>query len=139
LRRIREYCQQHADARLVDNLGTRAYFSLMTVASAMVGNSSSGMIEAASFRLPVVNVGTRQLGRVRARNVIDVGYDRAAVRAGLARALSEEFRGGLSGLVNPYARGDAAELIVRRLRDVPLDERLTLKRFADLAPAGMGE
>src|SRR5204863_5857448 len=62
---IEDYVATHPWARKVDNLGTGNYFSFMAVAAAMVGNSSSGIIEAASFRLPVVNIGSRQLGRAR--------------------------------------------------------------------------
>jgi UDP-hydrolysing UDP-N-acetyl-D-glucosamine 2-epimerase len=127
--RIIAYAAQHADARISDNLGSAAYFSLMTVAAAMVGNSSSGIIEAASFGLPVVNVGDRQLGRLQARNVIDAVPERGAVLAAIRRACSGSFRAGLTGLVNPYGCGHAAAVIVERLRDVPLDETLSMKRF----------
>jgi len=133
--RIREFAAGHPFARIVENLGTRAYFSLMSLAGAMVGNSSSGIIEAPSFKLPVVNIGTRQQGRVRAANVIDVGYERGQVEAGVRRAVDPAFRAGLKDLVNPYGRGDAAETIVDRLKEVELDERLVAKAFHDLPPA----
>jgi UDP-hydrolysing UDP-N-acetyl-D-glucosamine 2-epimerase len=116
---------------LVANLGTAAYFTLMAHAAAMVGNSSSGLVEAPSFRLPVVNIGTRQRGRLRAANVIDVGYGRAEIRAGIARALDPGFRAGLAGLTNPYGDGGAAPRIVQRLAEVPIDARLLVKRFHD--------
>src|SRR5262249_48321416 len=111
-------------AWLVDNLGTQAYFSLMRVAAAMVGNSSSGLIEAPSFRLPVVNIGNRQQGVCRAANVIDVGYGRAAIADGIRRAIHPDFRAGLSNLVNPFGDGTAAERIVTRLKEVPLGDTL---------------
>jgi len=113
------------------SLGTRGYLSLMTHAAAMVGNSSSGILEAASFRLPVVNVGTRQQGRVRGKNVIDVGYSRAEIEGAIRTALTEEFRASLSDLVNPYGDGHAAERIVERLKSVPLGDALLRKRFHD--------
>jgi len=74
-----------------------------TYAAAMVGNSSSGIIESPSFQVPTVNICTRQEGRVRARNVIDVGYRREEILAGIERAISEDFRASLTSLVNPYA------------------------------------
>ena len=74
----------------------------------MVGNSSSGLIEAPSFELPVVNIGDRQRGRLRAINVIDVGHGRAEIAAGIARALDPGFRRRLAGLPNPYGDGRAA-------------------------------
>lgn len=130
-RGIQSFLQRHPQARLVDSLGTEAYFSLMAVAAAMVGNSSSGLVEAPSFLLPVVNIGTRQAGRVRARNVIDVGYGQQEIADGIKEAVSPEFRAGLQGLVNPYGDGTAAERIVRRLKEVALDERLIVKCFQD--------
>ena len=137
---IREFVARHPSrARLVESLGSAAYFSLMSRAAAMVGNSSSGIVEAASFHLPVVNVGSRQDGRTRAANVLDVAPQRDAIRAGIRRALEPAFRAGLASLVNPYGSGHAAERIVRRLRDVEIGPRLLVKRFHDLpVPEGQG-
>ncbi len=129
---LRAFVADHPRAVLVDSLGTRGYFSLMHHAAAMVGNSSSGIVEAASFELPVVNIGTRQSGRVRGPNVIDCDYDRAAIRAAIAQALAPEFRAGWAGLDNPYGDEGAAQRIVAVLREVSLDERLLIKRFHDL-------
>lgn len=132
IRRIKEFAEARSNVAYVENLGTQAYFSMMKIAAAMVGNSSSGIVEAASFELPVVNIGTRQAGRTRARNVIDVGYSRNEVAQGLQRALSPDFRTSLAGLKNPYGRGNAAETIAARLAEEPLTERLLVKRFHDL-------
>jgi UDP-N-acetylglucosamine 2-epimerase len=104
----------------------------MRFAAAVVGNSSSGIIEAASFELPVVNIGTRQKGRVRAGNVIDVGYEAEAISRGIAKALSPEFRSSLTGMENPYGDGCAAERIAKVLSEIPLNDRLLIKRFCDL-------
>lgn len=130
--RIRAFVARTPRASILDNLGTAAYFSAMRAAAAMVGNSSSGIIEAPSFELPVVNVGSRQAGRVRAANVIDVEDDAASIARGLERALAPSFRAGLRGSQNPYGDGHAADAIVARVRDVPLDARLLRKRFHDV-------
>ncbi|MBI4513600.1 MAG: UDP-N-acetylglucosamine 2-epimerase (hydrolyzing) [Gemmatimonadetes bacterium] len=136
-RRIAEFVRSRQDAFLVENLGTGAYFSMMANALAMVGNSSSGIIEAASFRLPVVDIGSRQRGRVKPVNVIECGYPREEIVGAIRRAVSEEFRKRLDALVNPYETGHAAEVIVDRLEAVDLDERLVVKRFIDLpVPVG---
>lgn len=135
-RLIEAYVADHADARLVDNLGTPAYFALMGRAAAMVGNSSSGIIEAASFTLPVVNIGDRQQGRPRAANVIDVAGQADIILAAIRRATSASFRSGLAGLKNPYAaERPAAEIIHRTLRSVALDDTLLKKGFVDRQPA----
>jgi UDP-N-acetylglucosamine 2-epimerase len=131
-RALESFVRTEPRATLVENLGTEGYFSAMARAGAMVGNSSSGIVEAASFALPVVNIGTRQRGRIRGENVLDVDYDRAAIVAGVRRALSPDFRATFAGIVNPYGDGHAAAAIVNRLEEVPLDERLIAKRFVDV-------
>jgi len=141
IRMIEAFVRTHPWARIVNNLGTQGYFSVMSLAAAMVGNSSSGIIEAPSFKLPVVNVGARQQGRVRAANVIDVGYERAKVLRGIREALRAGFREGLREMVNPYGSGQASEKIVERLKSVVLDERLIMKCFCDVPvplPEGSG-
>jgi len=129
---IENFTSDHPErCRALVNLGARGYFSLMTHAAAMVGNSSSGIIEAPSFKLPVVNIGNRQRGRLRCKNVIDVGYDRGEILEGIEKAISWKFRDGLSDLISPYGDGHAADRIVESLRDTGLDEKLLLKRFYD--------
>ena len=137
---LRGFVAEHDRIQLVPNLGIRAYFSLLSHSAAMVGNSSSGIIEAPSFKLPVVNVGNRQQGRTRALNVIDVDCSRDAILAGVRRALSVEFRASLENMENPYGDGHAAERIVQRLREVELGKELLMKRFYDMRqPATVGE
>jgi UDP-N-acetylglucosamine 2-epimerase (non-hydrolysing)/GDP/UDP-N,N'-diacetylbacillosamine 2-epimerase (hydrolysing) len=134
IRLIKEFVQTHPAARLVDNLGTQAYFSLMSHAVAMVGNSSSGIIEAASFKLPVVNIGIRQKGRTHAANVIDVGCLHAEILRGIQQVTTPAFRDRLSDLVNPYGQGQAAQKITLVLKEAVLDDRLLQKRFQDTPP-----
>jgi UDP-hydrolysing UDP-N-acetyl-D-glucosamine 2-epimerase len=129
---ILEYAGRNNRVQTFVNMGTRGYFSLMAHAAAMVGNSSSGIIEAASFKLPVVNIGNRQRGRLRARNVVDVGYARAEIVAGLNSALAPGFRAGLADLINPYGDGHAAEKIVAELCAVELNDELLLKHFHEM-------
>jgi UDP-hydrolysing UDP-N-acetyl-D-glucosamine 2-epimerase len=128
---VREFVAQHERSWVAVNLGTQAYFSLMTYVAAMVGNSSSGIVEAASFKLPVVNIGNRQRGRMRGKNVIDVGYSRVEILEAITKATSPDFRASLTNLSNPYWNGHAAEKIADKLKGVAIDERLLLKRFYD--------
>jgi UDP-N-acetylglucosamine 2-epimerase len=99
----------------------------MSKASAMVGNSSAGLMEAPSFGLPVVNIGTRQEGRLRARNVIDVGYSADEILDGINQACDPLFRESIRDVENPYGDGHAAERIVKVLMETPLD--IIVKRF----------
>jgi UDP-N-acetylglucosamine 2-epimerase (non-hydrolysing)/GDP/UDP-N,N'-diacetylbacillosamine 2-epimerase (hydrolysing) len=103
------------------NLDPVTYWSLLGQVDALIGNSSSGIMEAASFALPAVNVGLRQQGRERARNVIDAPAETAAILRALNQALDPEFRRTLRGMENPYGDGTAAETIARVLATVPLD------------------
>ena len=102
----------------------------------MVGNSSSGIIEAASFKLSVVNVGDRQRGRMHGRNVVDVSCERKAIVDAVRAAVEPGFHATLDDLVNPYSSGHAAATIVETLRKVALDRTLLLKQFYMLPAAG---
>lgn len=130
--KICQFISESPSSRLVDSFGAHAYFSVMSLATAMVGNSSSGVVEAASFHLPVVNLGTRQQGRVRARNVIDVGNHREEIRKGTMAATDPEFRSTLADLVNPYGAGNACPIIIRHLKSAPLGDALIRKKFRNL-------
>ena len=132
MREINEFVEQHANARLFGNLGTQVYFSCMRHASAMVGNSSSGLVEAGSFALPVVNVGERQRGRIRGKNVIDVECDPASITEAIATAVSPAFRQSIKGMVNPYGRCNASATIVETLARHRDRGRLLDKRFIDV-------
>ena len=129
---IERFVQNNDNAWLIVNLGTDAYFSLMQKAIAMVGKSSSGIIEAASFGLPVVNIGTRQDGRVHPPNVIDVNPDKESILDGIRCAISSGFKKSIASLENPYGNGHAAKLIVTTLKNSPLGDKLLRKRFQDL-------
>ncbi len=120
------------DVRLLSNAGSRLYANLMSYAAAMVGNSSSGIGEAPSFELPVVNIGTRQDGAVKATNVIDVSYSTEDILNGIRRATSQAFRESLIGLRSPYGDGGASERIAAVLRDTEINDRLMRKKFIDL-------
>lgn len=128
---IKRYVRAHRNSRAVASLGTQGYFSLMRRAAAMVGNSSSGIIEAASFGLPVVDIGSRQCGRVRGRNVVHSDCERTAIAAAVKKVTSPAFRSTVRGLKNPYGNGHAADKIVKVLERSKIDRRLLMKRFYD--------
>ncbi|HEY1578878.1 MAG TPA: UDP-N-acetylglucosamine 2-epimerase [Terracidiphilus sp.] len=124
IERTRALAAKRRNAHIFVNLDAATYWSLLGQVDAMIGNSSSGIMEAASFALPVVNVGIRQQGRERARNIIDVPAEDEAIARGLRRALDPAFRRKRRGMKNPYGDGTAAKAIVRVLVDVPLDKLL---------------
>jgi len=129
IRMLRDYAKRRSNVRVVENFGSSTYMSLMSHAPAMVGNSSSGIVEAASFRLPVVDIGNRQRGRLAPANVIHSDFRRDEIIEGIRRAISEEFRRSIHDLINPYGDGSAAERIVKVLAGIPLNDRLLTKEF----------
>ena len=132
IRRIDRFCAQRPRCQVVVNAGHQGYLSLLNTASVMVGNSSSGIIEAASFKLPVVNIGRRQHGRLHAENVLNCDHETSSITTAIKQALEPAFRRSLENLANPYGDGHAAERIVERLGSVPLDDALIFKRFHEL-------
>jgi UDP-N-acetylglucosamine 2-epimerase (non-hydrolysing)/GDP/UDP-N,N'-diacetylbacillosamine 2-epimerase (hydrolysing) len=102
----------------------------MKLASVLVGNSSSGIIEAPSFGLSVVNIGTRQVGRQRAENVIDVDYNKDEIETAVKKALcDEEFREKVKNCKNPYGDGKAGKRIAKILSQIKVDKKLLQKRM----------
>lgn len=115
------------------SLGQLRFLSLLKNGDVMVGNSSSGLVEAPSFKLPVVNIGDRQKGRVRAENVIDVfNYKGDTISNAISKALSSSFKASLKGMKNPYGTGDASEKIVKKLNTITLSEKLIKKSFFEI-------
>jgi UDP-N-acetylglucosamine 2-epimerase (non-hydrolysing)/GDP/UDP-N,N'-diacetylbacillosamine 2-epimerase (hydrolysing) len=131
MQRTRAFLARHSDARVFVNLDAVTYWSLLGHVALLIGNSSSGIMEAASFALPVVNVGFRQKGRERARNVLDAAPEATAITAAIDRGLSGEFRASLAGMTNPYGDGHAAETIVQVLVTTPLGDPLLIKHAPD--------
>jgi UDP-hydrolysing UDP-N-acetyl-D-glucosamine 2-epimerase len=130
--RIRGYARRRpARALAVPSLGHEGYMSLMGLADVVVGNSSSGLIEAPTLGLPTINVGTRQDGRLRAPSVIDCAAKPDRIARALRRALSPAFRRSRCRGRNPYGSGRSSELIVNVLKTAPFGEELLFKRFYD--------
>jgi len=110
------------------NLDPLVYWSLLQHVEFLLGNSSSGIIEAASFALPAVNVGIRQQGRERGRNVLDAEANALSILDRIQTARSEEFRQSLKGMANLYGDGFASQRIVAVLASLSLGEELLMKR-----------
>jgi UDP-N-acetylglucosamine 2-epimerase (non-hydrolysing)/GDP/UDP-N,N'-diacetylbacillosamine 2-epimerase (hydrolysing) len=127
MQRTRAFLATRSDARVYVNLDAVTYWNLLRHAALLIGNSSSGIMEAASFALPVVNVGFRQNGRERACNVLDAEPETKAILARIDEGMSSEFRASLAGMANPYGDGHAAEKIVQVLTSTPLSGELLVK------------
>ena len=134
--RTKSFLASRGGGKIFTNLDAVTYWSLLRHMKMLVGNSSSGIMETASFELPTVNIGLRQQGRERARNVLDAAADEASILEAIEIAGTPDFRESLVGMVNPYGDGHASEKIVQVLTTVPLGRDLLLKRHAQsLSPA----
>lgn len=127
------YAAECPNIKLHKSLGSRGYLGVMKYAAAVVGNSSSGIIEAPSLKVPTVNIGDRQKGRVRAKSVIDVPCRKEDIVAGLHKALyDEQFRRDVKNVQNPYdpyVDGNVSGRVVSVLESISLDRRLLEKKL----------
>ncbi len=130
--KIDGFCNRQDDARAVTSMSRTDYLQALRHSSALIGNSSSGIIEAPSFKIPAVNIGNRQAGRVRAANVIDCAKSSSAIASAIAKALSPEFRESLLDIKNPYGNGGTGARIADILAHTTIDRAIVCKRFVDL-------
>ncbi|MBI5623421.1 MAG: UDP-N-acetylglucosamine 2-epimerase (hydrolyzing) [Elusimicrobia bacterium] len=128
---IQRFCKGKERCRAVPSLGQDGYLSLMARAAAVVGNSSSGLLEAPSLRVPTVNIGDRQAGRLRAPSVIDAPASRTAIRRAIRQALLPSFRRLRCMGANPYGGGRVSERILAVLKRFPLPAGVVRKTFYD--------
>jgi UDP-N-acetylglucosamine 2-epimerase (non-hydrolysing)/GDP/UDP-N,N'-diacetylbacillosamine 2-epimerase (hydrolysing) len=137
--RAKSFLSTRPHGRVFVNLSAPTFWSLLRHVEVFVGNSSCGIMETPSVALPTVNIGLRQQGRERARNVLDAAADTESVLEKIRIARSAAFRRSLGGMTNPYGDGNASETIVRVLTSVPLGQDLFMKRAIGLPlPAEVG-
>ena len=125
---IAQYVAVHPNAHAFASLGQQRYLSLMSHADAVIGNSSSGLYEAPSLKVPTVDIGDRQKGRLAAASVVHC----PPVTAGIVAAIQRAFALDCSATVNPYGDGDSAPRIVAELVAVTDPRALLRKRFFDV-------
>lgn len=131
IKTIKDY-EKYPFIKTFKNIPNKDFLSLMNIASVMIGNSSSGIIEAPSLGLPAVNIGSRQDGRERGQNIIDVGYNRSEIEIAIDKAINDnEFKKLVKKCQNPYGNGNASTKIVKILSEIQLDQNL-LKKQLDL-------
>lgn len=110
------------------NIPRKDFISLMKMASLMIGNSSSGIIEAPSFKIPVVNIGIRQKNRERSHNVLDVSYNKEEIKKAIEKALNDDsFKDQIETCQNPYGEGNTALKITKILENINIDDSLLNK------------
>lgn len=128
IKRIREYVDRDTERCIfIPSLGQRRYFSVLKYVTAVLGNSSSGIIEVPSFGIPTLNIGDRQKGRIAAESVINCGYSTEEIKEGLAKVVAYGHR----DIDNPYYKEGTCQAILDTIRTCPLDN-LIQKHFYDL-------
>jgi UDP-hydrolysing UDP-N-acetyl-D-glucosamine 2-epimerase len=129
---LENFVKKNFWATNVINFGQEGYFTMLKYATAMVGNSSSGIIESASFKVPVLNIGNRQRGRVHASNVVHVEYDKKLIIKKIKEITSINFINSIKNVKNPYGDGYASEKIIDVLSKVKINDDLKIKRFHNI-------
>ncbi len=134
LKIILKYVEQYGNRfRFIKSLGQKNYLSCLKYARLVIGNSSSGIIETASFHLPAINIGDRQKGRFAPENVIHCSCEPDSIKSAIALGLSQDFRNSLIGCTNPYGDGHTAEKIADTLKGLNWDcVKLVKKEFYDI-------
>lgn len=126
---IKKY-RKYPFIKIYKNIPRKDYLGLLNVASVLIGNSSSGLIEAPSFKLSVVNVGLRQWGRERTGNIIDVSCDKEQIKKAVRKALyDKKFRAKVEKSKTPYGDGKAGERIADILAKIKIDKKLLQKQI----------
>ena len=128
---IDEFCASRSNAKAFVDLGHKNYLSLLSVVDMVVGNSSSGIIEAPYFKIPTINIGDRQKGRIKALSIIDCTATRQAISAAINKGLSKDFHSKISTMSLPYGEGNIAQNIISILKQQDFRKSIK-KQFYDL-------
>jgi GDP/UDP-N,N'-diacetylbacillosamine 2-epimerase (hydrolysing) len=135
---INDFVATHPNARAYDSLGQLRYLSCVQLVDGVVGNSSSGLLEAPGLATGTVNIGDRQRGRLKAQSVIDCLPQRQDILDAINTLYSENFHQTCKTMVNPYGDGGASQKIVQVLQDYPLDGILKKSFYNIPLPLGRG-
>lgn len=130
IKMVEQFVAQHANARAYSSLGQLRYLSCLAHVDGVIGNSSSGLLEAPSFKKGTINIGDRQRGRAQAASVINCQPDRRSIAAALNKLYSQAFQASLRQVSNPYGEGGASEKVVSALRNQDLNH-IVKKVFHD--------
>lgn len=130
---LQQFVKSHENAFLFDSLGMKRYLSVLSHAEFVIGNSSSGIIEVPSFKIPTINIGDRQKGRIQADSVINCEPEKEKIVDAINIALSNEFREVIKEVENPYGDGHTSDTIVEVTKDFLLNNKFKMQKvFYDI-------
>jgi UDP-N-acetyl-D-glucosamine 2-epimerase, UDP-hydrolysing len=132
-RLLQDYAENHDNFLLVGSLGMRRYLSVLKYATFVIGNSSSGLIEAPSFGIPTINIGDRQKGRIAGSSVLQCLPDKNSICKAMQMALSNDFRKRARNAANPYGDGRTSDRVMEIIRNVLVRDGIEIKKkFYDI-------
>lgn len=114
---------------LFENLSRKDFLCLMKYCIFMIGNSSSGLLEAPSFNKPAINIGRRQAQRLRGQNVIDCKFNKDQIKKAMDKAQSTNFIKKIRNIKNPYGDGNSSEKILKILKKIKINDKLMIKKI----------
>lgn len=123
---------KYENIHVFTSLGVKRYLSLMKHAEFVLGNSSSGIIEAPAFHIPTVNIGDRQKGRLQSESIINCGTSKEEITRGIKKAQTDEFKQVASTVISPYGNGNAAKQMVKICISTVKEPMNLKKKFFDL-------
>lgn len=127
-----EFASHHSNVKVYESLGTLRYLSALKYAEMAIGNSSSGLLEVPSFRIPTVNIGDRQRGRLKAESVIDCEPEKVSINQAINCAISKEFREKCQHVKNPYGDGDTTRKVIGAIEKMMGKQIDLKKKFYDV-------
>jgi UDP-N-acetylglucosamine 2-epimerase len=126
---IENIVNSNKDYHFVESLGINRYLSLIPHCKFVIGNSSSGINEVPFFRIPTINIGDRQKGRIRHESIVDTDYSVSSIVKGIKIALEPNFRKRLKKMKYKFGDGHAAERILKILKDIKINEQFMRKEL----------
>ena len=129
IEKLKEFARKDSSVCLVQSLGIERYISVMHYCGAVIGNSSSAIVEAPALKKAVINIGNRQKGRLMAESIICCGNSLEEIEAALQKAFSPEFQKTVQESESLYGEGNTSEEIVKVLEDLEINEKLLKKKL----------
>ena len=131
IKMIIDFSKKNKNAYCFKSLGVQRYLSCMKICNVVVGNSSSGILEAPSLKTPTINIGNRQNGRIKAKSVIDCNYSSLGIQKAIKKALSKKFQKKIKNIKNPYYQKNTSTKIMSIIEQI-LKNKITIKKFFDI-------
>ena len=131
IKMIINFSKKNKNAYCFKSLGVQRYLSCMKICNVVVGNSSSGILEAPSLKTPTINIGNRQNGRIKAKSVIDCNYSSLGIQKAIKKALSKKFQKKIKNIKNPYYQKNTSTKIMSIIDQI-LKNKITIKKFYDI-------